>query len=182
MKKETIALYIKGEGILDIEEIIQCYNSYVYKMLKNSISNESDIEEILADVFIIFWNNYKKLDSTTEIKPYLIGITRNLIKKKYREYSTTNQNIELCEDAIVENINIEELAENGEKSQIISNTLANMKNVDRKIFLMFYYNQKKIREIANILKISEAKVKVILYRTRKLIKKNLKERGYNYGK
>lgn len=82
LKKETIALYIKGEGILDIEKIIKCYNSYIYKLLKNSISNESDIEEILADVFIIFWNNYKRLDNTTEIKPYLIGITRNLIKKK----------------------------------------------------------------------------------------------------
>lgn len=182
MKKETIALYIKGEGILDIEKIIQCYNSYIYKMLKNSISNESDIEEILADVFIIFWNNYKRLDNNTEIKPYLIGITKNLIKKKYREYSITNQNIELGEETIVESINIEELSENEEKSQIISNTLENIKHIDRKVFLMFYYNQKKIREIANTLKISEAKVKVILYRTRKLIKKNLKERGYNYGK
>lgn len=182
MKKETIALYIKGKGILDIEKIIQCYNSYIYKMLKNSISNESDIEEILADVFIIFWNNYKRLDNNTEIKPYLIGITKNLIKKKYKEYSITNQNIELCEEIIVESINIEELSENEEKSQIISNTLENIKHIDRKVFLMFYYNQKKIREIANTLKISEAKVKVILYRTRKLIKKNLKERGYNYGK
>lgn len=182
MKKETIALYIKEKGLLDIEEIIKNYNAYVYKMLKNNISNESDIEEVLADVFIIFWNNYKRLNTTTEIKPYLIGITKNLIKKKYREYSITNQNIELCEEIIAKSINIEELAENEEKSQIISNTLANIKNIDREVFLMFYYNQKKIRDIANILKISEAKVKVILYRTRKLIKKNLKERGYNYGK
>ena len=47
---------------------------------------------------------------------------------------------------------------------------------------MFYYNQKKIKEISKRFKISEAKVKVSLYRTRKLIKKNLKKRGYSYGK
>lgn len=182
MKKETIALYIDEDGILDIEKIIQCYNSYVYKILKNSISNESDIEEILSDVFIIFWKNYKRLDDITEIKPYLIGISKNLVKRKYREYSITIQDIELYEDAIVQNINIEELAENEEKSQIISNTLDNMKNVDKKVFMMFYYNQKKIKEIAKMLKISEAKVKIILHRTRKIIKKNLKERGYDYGK
>lgn len=181
MEKETIAIYIK-EGILDIEELIQRYNSYVYKILKNSISNESDIEEILADVFIIFWNNYERLDSTTEIRPYLIGIVRNLIKKKYREYSITNLNMELCDEVIAESIDIEELAENEEKSKIISNTLVNMKDVDRKVFMMFYYNQKKIKEIAMMLKISEAKVKIILHRTRKIIKKNLKERGYDYGK
>ena len=47
---------------------------------------------------------------------------------------------------------------------------------------MFYYNQQKIKDISKLLNISEAKVKIILYRTRKLIKKNLKERGYSYGK
>lgn len=47
---------------------------------------------------------------------------------------------------------------------------------------MFYYNQKKIKDISKILKISEAKVKIILYRARKTIKRNLKEKGYDYGK
>ena len=54
--------------------------------------------------------------------------------------------------------------------------------VDKDIFIMFYYKQKKIKDIARIFKISETKVKVILHRVRKSIKKNLKERGYNYGK
>ena len=40
----------------------------------------------------------------------------------------------------------------------------------------------KIKEISKTLKISEAKVKIILHRTRKIIKKNLLERGYSYGK
>ncbi len=47
---------------------------------------------------------------------------------------------------------------------------------------MFYFNQKKIKEIAKIMKVSEGKVKISLYRTRKYIKKILKERGYDYGK
>ena len=73
------------------------------------------------------------------------------------------------------------LAENNEKSKIVSESLSKLKELDRKIFITFYYNQKKIKEIAKIFKISEAKVKIILYRTRKSIKRNLKERGYNYG-
>lgn len=181
MKKETISSF-EEDGILNIEKVIDEYNAYIYKILRNSISNEADIEEILSDVFIIFWKNYKRLDRETKIKPYLIGITKNLIKKKYRDYSVNIENIELYENNIVYHINLEELAENKEKSKIISDTLSSMKDIDRNVFIMFYYHQKKIKDIVKILKISESKVKIILYRVRKSIKKNLKERGYNYGK
>lgn len=58
MKKETIEEFEKN-GVLDIEDVIKCYNSYIYKILNNSISNELDIEEILSDVFIIFWKNIR---------------------------------------------------------------------------------------------------------------------------
>lgn len=181
MKNETIASFEENE-ILNMEKIIDRYNAYIYKILRNSISSEADIEEILSDVFIIFWNNHKRLDKETEVRPYLIGITKNLIKKKYRDYNVKFENLELYENNIVYHINIEELAENREKSKIISNTLSNMKEIDREAFIMFYYNQKKIKDIAKILKVSDAKVKIILYRTRKIIKRNLEERGYNYGK
>lgn len=181
MKNETIEAF-EENGALNIEKIINVYNAYIYRILRNSISNEFDIEEILSDVFIIFWKNYKRLDKQTEIKPYLIGITKNLIKKKYRNYNVNIENIELYENNIEYNINIEELAENKEKSKVISQTLENLKEIEKNVFTMFYYNQNKIKEISKILKISEAKVKIILYRVRKTIKRNLKERGYDYGK
>lgn len=181
MENEKI-LAFKKNGILDIERIIECYNAYIYKILRNSISNEEDIEEILSDVFIIFWKNYKKLDENLEIRPYLIGITRNLFKKKYREYKMNIENIEVYENNMVSNINIEDLAEEEEKSQIISNCLDNTQKIYRDVFTMFYYNQKKIKGISANLNISEAKVKIILHRARKSIKKDLKKRGYSYGK
>ena len=136
MKKETISSF-EENGVVNIELVIETYNSYIYKILKNSISKEQDIEEILSDVFMIFWKNYKKLDKNTEVKPYLIGITKNLIYKKYREYSVDFENIELYENDMTYNMNIEELVENKEKSKIISDSLINMKEIDKKVFMMF---------------------------------------------
>lgn len=181
LNKETIESF-EEEGIVNIEKVINGYNAYIYKILRTSLSNESDIEEILSDVFIIFWRKYKELDRKTKIKPYLVGIAKNLIKKKYKDYSINIEDIDGYENEIVYHIDTQELAENKEKSEIISESLANIKDMDRNVFIMFYYNQKKIKEISQIFKISEAKVKVILYRVRKSIRKNLKERGYNYGK
>ena len=181
LEEETIALFKKNE-ILDIERVIESYSSYIYRILRNNITNESDIEEIASDVFIIFWKNYPRLESNIPVRPYLVGIAKNLIKKKYNEYNIKCENVELYEEDIAYQFDIENLAESQEKSKIISETLKQMKEEEQTIFILFYYKQQKIKDIAKLLKISEAKVKIVLFRIRKLIKKNLKERGYSYGK
>ena len=76
-----------NNGVLNIEGIVTGYSSYIYTILKNSINSSEDIEELISDVFVALWHNYRKLESDMKIKPYLIGITKNLIKKKYRELS-----------------------------------------------------------------------------------------------
>lgn len=76
-----------NNGVLNIEGIVTGYSSYIYTILKNSINSSEDIEELISDVFVALWHNYRKLDPNMKIKPYLIGITKNLIKKKYRELS-----------------------------------------------------------------------------------------------
>lgn len=170
------------ENNLNIEKVIEKYNNYIYTILKNAITNEEDIEEILSDVFTVLWKNYFKLDKDINIRAYLIGIAKNLIKKKYRNYMHATENIENIENTINEDINIEELIEENEKSKIISILIDNMKEEEKQIFTMFYYKGVKIKEIAKLLNITETKVKVTLHRLRKQVKKNFKERGYDYGK
>ena len=183
MDNRTIADF-ENNNILNIEEIIENYNSYIYTILKNSMSDSEDIEEILSDVFMILWKNYEKIDKSIKVKPYLVGITRNLIRKKYRILNVkhTIENIEDYENEVSDYINIEVLVEKNEKSKIISDTIDSMKKEENQIFIMFYYKSKKIKEISKELNISEAKVKITLHRLRKFVKKKLKERGYDYGK
>ena len=55
-----------------------------------------------------------------------------------------------------------------------------MKDIDRDIFILFYYNSMTIKQIAKRLNISEVNTKTKLYRVRKKIKKILIEGGYCY--
>ena len=183
MDNKTIADF-ENNNILNIEEIIEDYNSYIYTILKNSMSNSEDIEEILSDVFMVLWKNYEKIDKSIKVKPYLVGITKNLIRKKYRilNIKHTIENIDDYENEVSDYINIEVLVEKNEKSKIISDTIDSMKEEEKQIFIMFYYKSKKIKEISEELNISEAKIKITLHRLRKFVKKKLKERGYDYGK
>ena len=79
MNNKTLNDFLNN-GVLNIEGIVISYSSYIYAILKNCINNSEDIEELISDVFIAIWCNYKKLDPNMELKPYLIGITKNLIR------------------------------------------------------------------------------------------------------
>lgn len=180
---ETIADF-EDRNILNIEKVIEKYNNYIYTVIEHSISDPEDIEEILSDVFIVLWKNHSKIDNNINIRAYLIGITRNLIKKKYRSYNIDyeTKNIDDFENKINSHIDIQELIEENEKGKIIEKLIDSLKDEEKKIFTMFYYQSKKIKEIAKALKISETKVKVMLHRLRKQAKKKFKEGGYSYGK
>lgn len=54
----------------------------------------------------------------------------------------------------------------------------NMKQEDKDIFILYYYNSRTMKEIANILSITEKKVKSRLFRIRQKVKKFLEKRGY----
>ncbi|MBO6233476.1 MAG: sigma-70 family RNA polymerase sigma factor, partial [Clostridia bacterium] len=103
--------------------------------------------------------------------------TRNLIKRKYRDLKL-NANIDNFEEEIIDTNNIELNLYRKDKNEVIIQELNKMKNEDKDIFIMYYYENIKLNEISRRLKISESKVKVKLYRIRKKLKKVLNERGY----
>lgn len=183
-KKEAILKeYVKGNK-LAIEQIVEEYYSYVNKILRNAKSiyiQEEDVEEMISDIFLALWRNYQTLEKTIRIKPYLAGIARNILKNKYR-ITTTNVSITDYEEKLASFINLEEIIEEKEQNQIVQRVLKTLKGEEYQAFIAFYYEGKKIKDIAKQLEISESKAKVILYRIRKQIKRKLKIGGYRYGK
>ena len=181
MSNKKIREYI-FEGKLDITNIIKDFAGYVFVIIKNSKYNfnDEDIEEIASDVFLVIWQNRNKLDINKEIKPYIAGITKNLILKRQRSITNQNINIEILERTIHDNIDVYDTAEEKEKTAIIMEELETMKDEDKKIFMSYYYLSKKIKDISKELNISEIKVKSRLSRIRKKLKKELEKRGYGY--
>lgn len=177
VKNRKIYNYMNN-NILKIEDIMNDYTNYIYTIIRNSYINlsDEDVEEIVLDVFLTIWNNQNKLDINKKLSSYIVGITRNLIKKKYRNY-TTNDNIEDYEEQLVDLTNIELIFLENEKQKVILNELEKMKNEDKEIFIQYYYEERSIKEISKIFNMSESKVKSKLFRIRKKLKKVLNGRG-----
>lgn len=183
MKEKILNDYIENTQI-NIDSIINDFYGYIYIVVKNSVSihiRDEDIEEIISDVFIGIWKNYKKLSRTTIVKPYLTGIARNVVRNKYRK-SELNFSIDDYENKLIDNIVVDKFDEEIERNNIIKKVLHALKQEEYQIFIMFYYDSKTIRQISAMYNYSESKVKMTLHRIRKKIKKELEKGGYSYGK
>ena len=166
--------YIK-DGKLDIETIIKEYSGYVYTSIINMssivLSNE-DIEEIISDVFFILWKNKDKLKPTDKVNFYLVGVAKNLLKEKYRKQKE-NLNIDDYENYFSNDKTLEENYEEKAKMQILEKELNLLNAQDKTIFRLFYYGNKKSKEIAKELNMNEITVRSRLHRIKKQIKKDL---------
>ncbi len=174
---------LKKDEDITLEDIINKYSKYLHTVILNQSGNKlqtEDIEEIIADTFFIFWKNREKFDKTREIKFYLSGITKNLMKERFRKLQI-DYNLEDYENMLLDKISIGKIYEDLEIQKTIEKELEKLSLQDKQIFILFYYNSKKIKEIANQLEISEFIVKSRLYRTRKKLKKELERQGYSYG-
>lgn len=183
MKNEILNDYLIN-GKIDIDGILDDFYNYVYIIVKNGVSvsiTDEDIEEMISDVFVAIWKNSSTLLKTTAIKPYLAGTAKNIIRNKYRN-TKLNFSISDYEENLVDACNIERSIEGKEQNKVILDTLKSVKLKEYEIFILFYYESKSIKEIAKVLNLSTSNVKTILHRIRKIIKRNLEDGGYGYGK
>lgn len=175
--------YIEKEE-LNIEKIINDYSAFLYKNIKNHSYNLKieDIEEIISDTFFVLWKNYKKMDLDDKISNYLIGVSKNILFNKLRKNKTkySRVNLEDFKDILGTKDDVERLLEEQDKIKFIENIVDNMDSESEEIFIYFYYEQRRIKEISKILNVTESKVKTRLHRIRKTIKKELEKGGYRY--
>ena len=175
LEDRKIHTYIENDN-LQMEMIIEDYSNYVKTIIRNSyinLSNE-DVEEVVIDVFLTLWRNQDKLDINKSMSSYISGVTKNLIKYKYRQ-SKENLNIEEYEENLVEVSNMEVILSHNEKRNIITEELKKVKKEDSEIFIEYYYDDRSVKEISKIFNMSESKIKSKLFRVRKRLKKALKK-------
>lgn len=170
-KLKHINNYINSSG-LDLDRIVDDYTPYVKtiinNMAKDNLSYE-DKEEILSDTFFILWKNKDNVISSLD--SYIVGITRNLVKEKFRKRKIT-YDISDYENIIGFDY-IDLFSEKRNRVELVNKSLKNLKELDLKIISMFYYSSKSTKDIAKELNLSEINVRSKLFRIRKKIKKEL---------
>jgi len=151
---------MKSQLELNMEMIIEEYSGYVYQIIKNMTSNQlnhEDIEDIMSEVFFLLWKNQSHIEKN--LKSYLATITRTCT---YRYLKKQNDTFEFLDENIGKKDDLEDI--------YIKDCLSCLNKQEIEIFLLYYYNGYKVKEIAQILNLSLSNTKIKLLRIRKKIK------------
>ena len=150
------------------------YNEYakeLYNIAYGFTRNRDDSIDIMQNSYVVLLESNKKFESNEHIKYFLIRVTINesldLLKSASKKRVIKNNDVV---------VNFPETKKEGlpyDLSEIV-NTLPEKYKT---IIILHYYDDMKIKDISNVLKISESAVKKRLERARDLIKEII-ERNY----
>ena len=79
MQEETLIRLLRQQNENALRDVIRQYSAYVSTVIRNvgkGAFNESDVEEMAADVFVAVWQNADKLNGK-RLRPYLGVLARN---------------------------------------------------------------------------------------------------------
>jgi len=177
---------IAKNGIKDIsiDVIYKKYYSQVYFSIFTKVGNKADIaEELTNDVFIKANRHLHEYDvNKAKINTWLINIAKNIVIDYYRMFNDKNAqklNVgDFCDSdgkeffQFTDNSNFDSI-ENKELSQSIDCALSNLKPKYREVAELYFIDQKKYDEIADILDIPLGSVKGMISRARAMLQSEL---------
>lgn len=123
-------------------------------------NNITDVKDILQNIYL---EVYKNIDKITD-KNYIFGIAKNILKKYYRFKFIRKNDTEII-DNIESNINLEKTVMDKFDTELVWKYLKRKNQIIAKIIYLYYYEELTIKEIANILNLTESNVKNYIYGT-----------------
>lgn len=150
--------------------LVERYKNMVYTLSIKIVKNKEEAEEISQDAFVKAFKNLKnfKGDSKFSTWVYKIAYYASLDSIKRNKRFSNTENID---DLKVRNLSdikgaLEELQEKDRK-KVISDALLKLNEDERTILTLFYFEELSIKEIVEVVNLSEDNIKVKLYRSRK---------------
>jgi RNA polymerase sigma-70 factor (ECF subfamily) len=165
------------------QEFVERYKKKIYYIAYDIAGDHDDAEDISQEVFIKVFRSLKTFRRNAKISSWLYQISVNasidLLRKRTSKAEKLMDDIERTD--IQENLpgssaqvqNPESSAEELIIQKHISEALQKVSPKERSVFVMRHYNELKIREIAEILKVSPGTVKALFYRATRKLRKEL---------
>ncbi|MBD3636286.1 MAG: RNA polymerase sigma factor [Crocinitomicaceae bacterium] len=145
------------------------FSGRLYGFALKYLQNKEDASDIVQDVFEKLWKNRKKVEPA-KVKAWLFTCAHNAMINYIKKRSKL---------MYVEHMTSPETAESHTKTyemkEVIEKCLAQLPPVQKSIILLRDLEGYNYKEIGEILELSEAQVKVYLFRARNKIKKQLKD-------
>ena len=159
------------------------YGRYCHSIAYNILYNHFDAEECVNDTYLGAWNSIPP-QKPNNLSVYLGRITRNFALNRYKRNTVAKRGsgeVEVAlselENCIPDDTGIEQITEDALLVSVIDRFLYAQSRTNRNIFIRRYWHLCSIRDIADSYKMSESKVKNLLFCMRNELRKNLEKEG-----
>lgn len=184
MKDEEIVQLYFDRNEAAIAESKTKYDKYLMKIANNILFNNEDAEESVNDTYLSAWNSIPP-HKPEVLSTFLGKITRghaiDIYRRKHAdkripsEYCSSLDELEECvpgTSTVEENLEVKRLGE------VINTFLKEQKEDARNLFIGRYYYSDSLKDVAEYNGMTEAKAKMILFRTRQKLKEYLEQEGF----
>lgn len=152
----------------NFESLFQTYSDVIYRLCLYKTSNESVAHDLTQETFLRLWKSISSNKEITKPKQYIYQIARNLIVDYYKMNKAVSLD-ELQEEGF-DPRSEESSAELVSEVSILKEAIESLDQEFRDVVYMRFVEGMKVKEIAEILDISENLVSVRISRGKNKLK------------
>ncbi|MBQ4820335.1 RNA polymerase sigma factor [Aquimarina sp. MMG016] len=158
-------------------ELVERYQSLVHTVVLRMVKNKEQAEEVAQDTFVKAYQSLSKYRGDAKFSTWLytIAYRKSLDAIKAAKRMMASEIIEDISEGEMELVN-DALGylQNKERKQIISDSIMKLPEDEAAIITLYYFEEKSVKEIVEIIGLTADNVKIKLYRSRKKLYSILK--------
>ena len=151
------------------EYFLDCYGQQVFVLVDRIVSCQEEAEELTQDVFIKAFQQLSSFKAESSFSTWIYRIATNTALSAIRKRK--NEVIRL-DDSVFANLSdtqVDEALEDDSEEQLqrLQRAMEQLEADERALITLYYMEEKPLAEVAFIMRLTEANVKVKLHRIRK---------------
>ncbi len=173
---ENLVMRLKTNDIKAFEELVELYEKKIYNYAYGFTLSHEDALDITQEVFLKIYKNIQKFKENSSLSTWIYRITSNVCvdiarkNNKNKTVSISAENEEFINQLPDKTASVEDIIENNELSQELSNSLKKLDLDSKQIIIMRDVLGLSYNEIGTILKLEDGTVKSKISRSRKKLR------------
>ena len=159
------------------DELMERYEAKLLRYIRRLAQlNVQDAEDILQDVFLKAYMRIEDFDCDLKFSSWIYRITHNAVISEYRKRSSRKGDIELEEaplKALIDDISIPSEIDRSIAKDIVREALNALPIKERVPLELFYFEDKTVNEISDIIRKPIGTVGTLMSRGKKRLKNHL---------
>lgn len=170
-------------GAREFQDIYEAYYKRVYNYISFRINNHQDTEDLVSQVFERVIDKYDTYDNKrSPLEAWLIGIARNTVTDYFRgRQKRFDLSANLLSLFVPGSRQPEEVMVANEDHAQLIRMLSKLNEKERNIVALKFAAELKNTDIAEMMRLSESNVGVMLFRSLKKLRKEWEKEGQHGG-